>query len=84
MPPHSRLACIPGSLDSIRSAVPLVQIWISFLGYPLVSFCSRDTWSRFSPVFSGLSGQKDMYLKGVDSVHWNILIILHLHAKQSV
>jgi hypothetical protein len=32
IPRHSRLACIPGGLDSICSAVPLVQVWISFLG----------------------------------------------------
>lgn len=51
MPCHSRLACIPGGLELIRSAVPLVQVWISFLGCHLVSFCSRGTsgalWSWF-------------------------------------
>lgn len=58
MPCHSRLACIPGGLDSIRSAVPLVQVWISFLGYRLVSFRSRDTlWGALVLVRPDFSGQ---------------------------
>lgn len=69
MPRHSRLACIPGGLDSIRSAVPLVQVWISFLGYHLVSFCSRDTlWGALVLVRRDFYGQQDMYLKRVHSL----------------
>lgn len=45
MPCHSRLACIPGGLELIRSAVPLVQVWISFFGLSFSFFLlTRHLW----------------------------------------